>query len=70
MGSAMVPKPEGMGLIRIWLRVGGAGWLTWKGLAGTAGAAAPACRWQQKTANYPPEQERLRAVAPDWSVSC
>lgn len=35
MGSTM-PKPEGMGLTRIWLRVGGAGWLTWKGLAWAA----------------------------------
>lgn len=33
MGSTMVPKPEGIGLTRIWLRVGGAGWVTWKGLA-------------------------------------
>lgn len=42
MGSAMLPKPEGMGLIRIWLSVGGAGWLIWKGLAGMAAAAAAA----------------------------
>lgn len=41
MGSAMVPKPGGMGLTRIWLRVGGAGWLTWKGLAWVAGAEPP-----------------------------
>lgn len=27
------PKPEGMGLRRIWLSVGGTGWLTWNGLA-------------------------------------
>lgn len=42
MGSAMLLKPEGMGLIRIWLRVGGTGWLTWKGLglAWAAGAGA------------------------------
>lgn len=40
MGSAMLPKPEGIGLTRIWLRVGGAGWLTWKGLAGV-GAEPP-----------------------------
>lgn len=39
MGSAMVPKPEGMGLSRIWFRVGGAGWLTWNGFAAGAGAA-------------------------------
>lgn len=41
MGSGMLPKPAGMGLMRIWLRVGGAGWLTWKGLAWVAGAAPP-----------------------------
>lgn len=46
-GSAMAPKPDGIGLIRIWLRVGGAGWLTWKGLAWMAGAAPPARRRQQ-----------------------
>ena len=40
MGSATAPKPEGMGLTRIWLRVGGAGWLTWKGLAWAAAAGA------------------------------
>lgn len=40
MGSAMAPKPAGMGLTRIWLRVGGAGWLTWNGLAWAAGAGA------------------------------
>lgn len=40
MGSGMPPKPAGMGLTRIWLRVGGAGWLTWKGLAWDAGARA------------------------------
>lgn len=39
-GSTMLPKPEGIGLTRIWLRVGGAGWLTWKGLAGV-GAEPP-----------------------------
>lgn len=44
MGSGMLPKPAGMGLIRIWLRVGGAGWLTWKGLAWAAGAEPPAGR--------------------------
>lgn len=41
MGSGMAAKPEGMGLTRIWFRVGGAGWLTWKGLA-AAGAEAEA----------------------------
>ena len=49
MGSALrwdrPPKP-GMGLTRIWLRVGGCGWFTWKGFwrAGDgagAGAAPP-----------------------------
>lgn len=44
MGSGMLPKPAGIGLMRIWLRVGGAGWLTWKGLAWAAGAAPPAGR--------------------------
>lgn len=44
-GSAMVgmlPKPVGMGLTRIWFRVGGAGWLSWKGLAWAAGAGTGA----------------------------
>lgn len=48
MGSGMPPKPAGMGLMRIWLRVGGAGWLTWKGLAWAAGAAPPAKMQMQK----------------------
>lgn len=36
------PKP-GMGLTRIWLRVGGCGWFTWKGFwgAGAGAGAAP-----------------------------
>lgn len=49
MGSGMLPKPAGMGLIRIWLRVGGAGWLTWKGLAWAAGAEPPAGRRDEGT---------------------
>lgn len=40
-GSTMLPKPEGMGLTRIWLRVGGTGWPTWNGLAVGAGAEPP-----------------------------
>lgn len=50
MGSAM-PKLAGMGLTRIWLRVGGAGWLTWKGLAWAAEAGAGA-------GAEPPEQRK------------
>lgn len=40
IGSAMLPKPEGIGLTRIWLRVGGTGWVTWNGFATGAGAGA------------------------------
>lgn len=47
--GSMTAKPEGMGLTRIWFRVGGAGWLTWKGLAWAAGGGAE-----------PPEQTRWR----------
>lgn len=48
-GSGMLPKLAGMGLIRIWLRVGGAGWLTWKGFAWAAGAEPPEYRQDHDT---------------------